>query len=217
MPTSSRGQRPGEERHGFSTWYSWRVQACLGIMLVLALGAVFVVAVGALRSDRTSSRASGLGEGSVVEARAVACGEHVEARPRGSGTPLEVSGSFPTEVASSPDRVRGTVTLTNLGRSRFRGTTAATPDVFLVRDGIVVTVPVAVRDVGAALDLAPGATQSFEAIASLMSCNLQSATTISLPPGNYEIYTIQNVVPDSSPLQPIALQGGPWVLTVLSP
>ena len=86
---------------------------------------------------------------------------------------LVLSTSFATADASA-DRITGTVTLTNSGSERITGTSAATPAITLSKDGVVLwhsngpTIAMA-----AVVDLAPGASLTYQASFRPVSCAIQ--------------------------------------------
>jgi hypothetical protein len=98
--------------------------------------------------------------------------------------------------------VTGTVEVT--GRRAVRGVVAPRAQGFLVRDGRVVSMPMAQDLSGVRWDLAPGAVGRLPADAVLVSCEPGGGP---LPPGRYELWTRLVVTPDD----------GPGVTTVAGP
>jgi hypothetical protein len=146
------------------------------------------------------------------------CGERVIGTVR-AGAPLEMTAGLAPEVAGGGVRPAGTVTVTNRGATAVAGTTALHPDITVAKDGEVVATPAGIRDVGVAVDLAPGASQRFEAMVSLERCarGNESTSTSPLAPGTYQVYAAQRFdLRDADHPQGFAVvvQGGPWSLRV---
>ena len=91
----------------------------------------------------------------------------------------------------------------------MRGVAPAAADVFLVRDGRVVTTPVAHDAVGIRWELAAGESRTMPALASLVSCEPDGGP---LAPGEYELYARVVLSPDSGAGEPAF--GGPRPLRV---
>ena len=84
----------------------------------------------------------------------------------------------PADAAA--DRVSGTVTLTNSGSEHITGTSAATPTIVLSKDGIVLwhsNGPVAA--IGAIVDLAPGASMTYQESFQPVTCAVEDDSTVS--------------------------------------
>ena len=97
--------------------------------------------------------------------------------PNASGLVLTTSFE-PADAAA--DRVSGTVTLTNSGSEHITGTSAATPTIVLSKDGIVLwhsNGPVAA--IGAIVDLAPGASMTYQASFQPVTCAVEDDSTVS--------------------------------------
>ncbi|MHC5796892.1 hypothetical protein ACVXZ4_12105 [Lacisediminihabitans sp. FW035] len=89
---------------------------------------------------------------------------------------LVLSTSFPTADASA-ERVSGTVTLTNTGSEHIVGTTAATPAITLSKDGTVLWHSNGAMIAMAALvDLAPGASLTYQASFQPVTCAIEDDT-----------------------------------------
>ncbi len=98
-------------------------------------------------------------------------GTLAEVAPNAAG--LVLSTSFATADASA-DRITGTVTLTNSGSERITGTSAATPAITLSKDGVVLwhsNGPMIAM--AAVVDLAPGASVTYQASFRPVSCAIQ--------------------------------------------
>jgi hypothetical protein len=120
---------------------------------------------------------------------------------------LRLVARFPESVPAGQQTISGTVEV--MSRRGMRGVAPAAADVFLVRDGRVVTTPVAHDAVGIRWELAAGETRAMPALASLVSCEPDGGP---LPPGEYELYARVVVSPDDGAAQ--RAFGGPWRLRV---
>jgi hypothetical protein len=118
---------------------------------------------------------------------------------------LRLVARFPESVAAAQQTLSGTVEVTS--REAMRGVAPAAADVFLVRDGQVVTTPVAQDAIGIRWELAAGETRAMPALASLVSCEPAGGP---LPPGGYELYARLVVTADDGVAQ--RAFGGPWGL-----
>jgi hypothetical protein len=131
--------------------------------------------------------------------------------------PLAMTASFPARApAGGAEMLRGTVTVTNRSDSHLSGTGAAQPDVTLARDGKVVALPLGLRLVAAVIELAPGAGQSFEAVASLRPCDAGADRQARLRPGSYQVFASQrfDIDPAGPNRRQVVARGGPWDLTL---
>ena len=100
-----------------------------------------------------------------------------EVAPNAAG--LVLTTNFEPGDASA-DRVSGTVTLTNSGSAHVTGTSAATPTIVLSKDGIVLwhsNGPVAA--IGAIVDLAPGASMTYQASFQPVICAVEDDSSVS--------------------------------------
>jgi hypothetical protein len=136
-----------------------------------------------------------------------------------TGTPLAMTARFPDGASTGGDGLlRGTITVTNHSRTALAGTTAAQPDLVLLRDGLVVSLPVGVRAVALIIDLQPGASREFDAVASLRSCDSGPYPEgAPLGPGTYQMIASQQfevAEPGSAGSRPVLAQGGPWDITL---
>jgi hypothetical protein len=126
------------------------------------------------------------------------------------GCPFQASGGrlrarFP-ERAETQSVLAGTVEVPG----PVRGVGSAAADVFLLRDGRVVTTPIAQDAIGVRWDLRAGETSSVPGLVSLVSCE----TGGPLAPGVYALYVRVVITPDDGP--PQESFGGPWPVRVLS-
>ncbi|MQS16702.1 hypothetical protein F7Q99_32070 [Streptomyces kaniharaensis] len=135
---------------------------------------------------------------------AVECGRPF--RPPASGA-LGLTGSFPSTAEAGARVVAGTVEATS--RVALRGVVTPAAEVFLVRQGRVVTVPVPQDSLGVRWDLSPGQTERLPGEAALTSCDPGGGP---VPPGSYELYARVVVRPDDGPA--VESFGGPWPLEV---
>ena len=105
------------------------------------------------------------------------------------------------------------VTVTNRSGAALSATTAAQPDLVLIRDGRVVSVPIGLRAVAVNVDLEPGASQDFEAAASLRSCESGPYPAgTPLPAGAYQLVATQTF--DIAGTGPLVARGGPWEIAL---
>jgi hypothetical protein len=126
--------------------------------------------------------------------------------PRAGGV-VTVTGSFPSAVSSGAGLVLGTVTLTAVPGAPARAVVTPQADAFLVREGRVVTLPMAQDSVGRRLDLGQGRREQLPAAASLVAC-----AGGRLPPGGYEIYARVLLSHDDGSTDEAV--GGPWPLHI---
>lgn len=133
----------------------------------------------------------------------IACGQVF--REPAAGGALTMVARFPASAAAGGGVVTGTVEVT--GTRAVRGVVSTRAQVFLVRDGRVVSMPMAQDLSGVRWDLAPGEVERLPADAVLVSCEPGGAP---LPPGRYELWTRLVVNPDDGP--GVASVAGPWPL-----
>jgi hypothetical protein len=100
-----------------------------------------------------------------------------EVAPNAAG--LVLTSSFEPANASA-DRVSGTVTLTNSGSERIVGGSAVSPTIILSKDGIVRWHSNgAVAAMGAIVNLAPGASMTYQASFQPVTCTVEDDSTVS--------------------------------------
>jgi hypothetical protein len=133
----------------------------------------------------------------------VECGQRFQP-PGASGATL--AADFPPSVTPGQPVLSGSVELTS-GKP-LRGVTSPAADVFVVRDGRVVGLPLPQDAVGMLLDLGPGVPKSVPAYVPLTSCESGEPLTS----GTYELYARLVVVPDDGAV--VESFGGPWQLQV---
>jgi hypothetical protein len=137
-------------------------------------------------------------------ATAIDCGQPFALPAEG---PLALAGEFPAEVASGQPTVSGTVEV--LSTQELRGVAPPGADVFLVRDGRVVTTPLPQDAIGVVWAVGAGETKSLPGEVALASCDSGEP----LEPGVYQVYVRLMVIPDSG--GSVESFGGPWPLEVL--
>jgi hypothetical protein len=120
-----------------------------------------------------------------------------------AGGELTMVARFPASAAAAESTVTGTVEVT--ARGAVRGVVSPRAQAFLVRDGRVVSTPLAQDLSGRRWDLASGAVERLPADAALVSCEPGGAP---LPPGRYELWTRLVVTPDDGP--GVVSVAGPW-------
>jgi hypothetical protein len=154
------------------------------LLSVLALGVAGCAGGGA-----------GGSEGSRVNSDSgeVRCGRPFEL-PAAGGLRLVVR--FPETVPAGQQTLGGSVEVTS--REALRGVAPPAADVFLVRDGEVVTTPLAQDAIGVVWELAAGETRTMPGLASLVSCEPDGGP---LRPGGYELYARVVVTPDGGAAQ----------------
>ena len=177
--------------------------------VILVVGAATACSSGSRQSEVTTETSTDHGS---LEPR---CGELLNWIP--TDAPLSMRPQFPQSARTDGDgMLRGIVTVTNRTGATLSATTAAQPDLVLLRDERVVTLPIGLRAVAVNVDLEPGASMDFDAAASLRSCESGPYPAgTPLPSGSYQLVASQtfNIVgPDGS--IPIAARGGRWEVTL---
>ena len=100
-----------------------------------------------------------------------------EVAPNAAG--LVLTTNFEPGDASA-DRVSGTVTLTNSGSEHIMGTSAVTPTIILSKEGIVRWHSNgSMAAMGALVDLAPGASMTYQASFQPVTCAVEDDSTVS--------------------------------------
>jgi predicted small lipoprotein YifL len=140
----------------------------------------------------------------VSQLTAIGCG--AQFRPPSPG-PLTLTARFPATVTHDDEPVAGSVDA--VGAAAVHGVGPGRAEAFLVRDGLVVTVPVPQDSMGMLWELAPGAVKSVPADVTLTSCAAGGAP---IAPGTYDLFVrIVLTADDGGPLESV---GGPWPLQV---
>ena len=124
-----------------------------------------------------------------------------------TGGVLKVTGHFPSAVAGEEQMVKGSVSVA-AKRGEARGVVTPQAEAFLVRDGRIVTLPMAQDAVGRSIDLADGKVERMPAMATLIPCSGGGV----LAAGTYELY-VRVVLNDDDGSRVDSL-GGPWPLEV---
>jgi hypothetical protein len=130
----------------------------------------------------------------------VGCGESI-----GASGPVKMTGEFP--ATTTPDQFTGKVIIL-AGTAKISGVSTPGADVYLARDGKIVSVPLPKDLVGRQVDIEPGGSTAFDAPGSARDC----ATDGQLTPGRYEIYA--RIVLTSADGSSMEATGGPWPLAV---
>lgn len=97
---------------------------------------------------------------------------------------LVLTAQFPATAEAASRSIAGTVTLTNTGSERIVGTTAASPAITLSRDGVTIwhskgpTITMV-----AIVDLAPGASMTYQASFSPVVCSVEDDSAPSFREG----------------------------------
>ncbi|HSK34221.1 MAG TPA: hypothetical protein VK903_12095 [Propionicimonas sp.] len=118
-----------------------------------------------------------------------------------------VTGRFPATVSAAEQMVNGTVEVA-AKRNAARGVVTPQADVFLVREGRTVTLPVPQDSVGRILNLTEGRVERMSALATLVPCSGGGA----LPTGIYDLY-VRVVLNHDDGTRADSL-GGPYPLEV---
>lgn len=149
----------------------------LPAQLAVGGGAVVVVAglvLGATVGLKALSSAGISGSSaSIADAPAATinlCGG-VLATPAPSSTGLTLTPHF-SDAEAGATSVAGSVTMTNTSDRRWRGTTASSPIVTLSRDGIVLWHTSVLNDSARVIDLAPGASTTYDAWLAPVRCEV---------------------------------------------
>jgi hypothetical protein len=122
---------------------------------------------------------------------------------------LTVSGQFPARTPAKDGSVSSHVDVTAGGA--VRGVMAPSADGFLVRDGLIVTLPAPQDLMGVRLTLAAGTVHRLPALVPLEPCATATATA-TLPSGTYELYV--RVVVNRDDGSGFESFGGPWAIEV---
>ena len=134
----------------------------------------------------------------------IACGQPFREPAAGD---LTLVAAFPATAAAADGVVTGTVEVTS--KRAVAGVVSPRAQAFLVREGRVVSMPMAQDLSGVRWDLAGGAVERLPADAVLVSCEPGGAP---LPPGSYELWARLVVTPDDGP--GVTSVAGPWPLQI---
>jgi hypothetical protein len=139
-----------------------------------------------------------------AQGTALGCGQPFQPPTAG---PLTLTAQFPATVGRESEPVTGSVDVTSA--TALRGVGLGRAEVFLVRDGRIVTLPLPQDSIGVVWNLAPGTARSIPADASLSSCDPSGAA---LESGTYDMFVRVVVTSDDGDL--VESFGGPWPLQV---
>jgi hypothetical protein len=121
--------------------------------------------------------------------------------------PLALTGKFPTTAATGDRAVVGETEVS--AQRAVRGVVTRSAEVFLVREGRVVTTPAVQDSAGVRLDLMPGKAERLPGEATLVSCQPGGGP---VPAGTYELYArVVLILDDGARVESF---GGPWPLQV---
>jgi hypothetical protein len=134
----------------------------------------------------------------------VACGQPFELP---AASELRLTARFPKSAPAGEQTLSGSVEVTS--EKALHAVAATAAGAFLVRDGRVVTTPLAQDAMGVRWAPAAGEKKRVPALASLMSCEQGGGP---LAPGDYELYAQFVLTPDDG--APITGYGGPLALRV---
>ncbi|GAA2601110.1 hypothetical protein GCM10010435_95610 [Winogradskya consettensis] len=165
---------------------------------LIATGLVFVGCASGDDGSAAPPESSAI-EGRSLDAVGPACGEPWQFNPGD----LTVTATFPTGAPAGPQPVAGEVEVTS--RAAVRGVAGPAADVFVVRDGLIVTMPMAQDAVGVRWELAAGQARTLPAQLVPLSC---APGGEALPPGSYQLYARVVLIPDDG--TPQTSYGGPW-------
>ena len=122
-------------------------------------------------------------------------------------TGVAVTGRFPSTINRSEGVLSGTVSLVSTDAD-LHIVSSPEADVFLVRDGIVVTEPLVQDSMGSQASLAAGEELSLPATGALVPCDGDDPGGPPLVPGSYELYVRVLLGHDDGSTQECF--GGPW-------
>ena len=173
--------------------------AAQSVALVIAGCSGTSTASGTISPTKPTGGASTVSTEPVARPAALDCGEQFQLPSPG---PLTLTPHFPATVGRDPQPVTGSVDATS--NAAVHGVGPGRAEAFLVRDGRVVTMPVAQDSVGVLWDLAPGAVRTVPADVAVVSCEGDGTE---LEPGAYQLYVRVVLTPGDGP--PVASYGGP--------
>jgi hypothetical protein len=181
-----------------------RVRSALSWLVVVLAGTACQTTTPTTPAAEKSPQESSVMEPAPTSTAArVECGQPFALPAAG---PMTLTGQFPAEVAAGEPMLSGTVEATSL--QELRGVTQPGADVFLVRDGRIVTTPLPQDAMGIIWSVAAGEAKSLPAEGALAACDSGEP----LQPGAYEVYARLMVIPDDG--GSLEAFGGPWPLEV---
>jgi hypothetical protein len=138
-----------------------------------------VPAGGSAASDSSGSNSSGSGaitpdSGGAPAEKLNLCGGSL-ADVAASATGLVLTPHFPDASAGAAS-VPGSVTLTNTSKTRWSGSTAASPSITLSRHGVVLWHSVTTDTAARNIDLAPGESTTYPAVLEPVVCGVEDDT-----------------------------------------
>lgn len=137
------------------------------------------------------------------------CGDRADSL-RGQTAVLALTGAFPPRVGRGGDATfAGTVTVTVTG-PRVTGVTSPEADVYVARDGEIVSTALPKDAIGRPFDLDSGTSMVFTARGTVRPC--AAGIGDSLPVGRYDVFAVVVVNRDHGPA--IVATGGPWPIEV---
>lgn len=151
-----------------------------------------------------SSKEPSIVNSTPINATPLACGAAFQPP---AGGDVDLTGRFSATASAGERMATGTVEVTS--RVAVSGTTYPRAEMFLVRSGRIVTLPVAQDAMGVRLDLAPGQVQRLPGDVTLESCAPGGG---SVPPGGYELFA--RVVITSDDGKSVTTYGGPFPFEV---
>lgn len=158
------------------------VRAFSVVLIMLGAGCAGTVAQG--DPTPTPERGATVDMSSPGTPRGLGCGARFEAPPPAE---LGLTARFPASVVPGKQPVPGTVEVVSRTGS-VSGVIAPAADVFLVRDGIVVSEPLPQDLVGRRLELQADGSLTLPAQVSLLTCDDGDPGDAVLPAGRYDLY-----------------------------
>jgi len=121
------------------------------------------------------------------------------------GGPM-LKGNFPASAKLADRKISGTVDVSS--QVAIRGVASPQAEVFLVKDGRIVTLPPPSDAIGIRVELSPGQVTQLPGEANLVAC--QDGRSLSA--GTYQMYARLVIMPDSG--AKVEAIGGPWPVQV---
>jgi hypothetical protein len=182
--------------------------AAAALVLGLACGADTVAQPAATPAGVASESTSPGGD--LAQVTFHECGDGVDGLLRRADD-LTLTGEFAPGVDRGGDGTfAGTVTLTSTG-PRITGVTSTQADVYVVRAGRIVAMPLPKDLIARPIDLAAGASAKLDARGSLRSCAAGAGAGEVLPAGRYDVFAVVVVNRDGEPTtSTVVVSGGPW-------